>query len=107
MRLPSVGVLAFILLGALPGGTVSAATNLSCKTAAVSGFGMNQPAANSMWRMHVTAEFGAAWASLGNAHGYAVHRHSALPGPNAVQVSATPCAVLPPTGPVNAPQPKP
>ena len=103
MRIEAGGVLAAILVVVSFGGPVSAATNLSCKAVAVSAFGSSQQVANAAWVRRVTTDLGAVWAGLNNAKGYAVHRHSVFPGPNAVQVIATPCAALPPTTVVNPP----
>jgi len=107
MRLQGHGVLAAIVIAAAWSGTASAAANLSCQSAAVTVFGQSQPVANALWQQRVAAKLGKAWSTLSNAESYSVHRHGVLPGPNAVQVSAIPCEVLPPTAAPNAPHPAP
>ena len=97
MRLQRGGVLAAMVVVAISSGTASAAANLTCQSSSVTVFGPNQQTANVQWEKRVGVQLGQAWSSLSNAQGYKIRRDSLMPSPNAVQVSAIPCEVLPPT----------
>ena len=107
MRLQRGGVLAAMVVVAVSTSAASAAPNVTCQSSTVTVFGPNQPSANAQWEKRVGVQLGKAWSSLSNAQGYKMHRDSLLPSPNAVQVSAIPCEVLPPTQAPNVHQPAP
>jgi hypothetical protein len=76
MRLHVGSVSAAMAAVVLTMGTASAATGLTCKTAAMSGNGSTQQQANKQWETKVKAQLGAPWAILSNASSYKVRRVS-------------------------------